>query len=94
MSQMVTYKLSSTQSVLWSVTSRKGHLDDDLQPVQNPEYAFFSYEQRRASQMVTYKQFNTQTMLLSVTSREGQPDVYLPSVHNPEHALVSKKKER
>ena len=44
---MATYKLFRTQSMLLSATSRKGLLDGDLHPVQNPEHALVSNKQGR-----------------------------------------------
>jgi len=44
-SQMVTYNLFTTQSMLLSATSRKGQPDGDLHPVQNPEHALVSNKQ-------------------------------------------------
>ena len=44
-SQMLTYKLFKSQTMLLSARSRKGQLDADLQPVQNPEHDFVSNEQ-------------------------------------------------
>ena len=41
-SQMLTYTLLKTQSMLLSATSWKGQPDDDLHPVQNPEHALVS----------------------------------------------------
>ena len=38
-SQMLTYRLFKTQSMLLSATSMKSQPDADLQPVQNPEHA-------------------------------------------------------
>jgi hypothetical protein len=91
-SQMLTYILFKTQSMLLSATSRKGQPDADLHPVQNPEHALVSNKQI-ASQMLTYILFKTQSMLLSATSRKGQPDADLHPVQNPEHAPVSNKQE-
>ena len=44
-SQMLTYKLFKTKSMLLSATSRKGQPGPDLQPVQNPEYGLVSHNQ-------------------------------------------------
>jgi len=44
-SQMLTYKLFKTQSMLLSATSRKGQPDADLQTVQNPEHALVSIKE-------------------------------------------------
>ena len=44
-SQMVTYLLFKTQSMLLSGTSRKGQPDGDLHPVQSPEHAPVSNKQ-------------------------------------------------
>ena len=38
-SQMLTYKLLKTQSMLLSAASRKGQPNADLQPIQSPEHA-------------------------------------------------------
>ena len=46
-SQMLTYILFKTQSMLLSATSRKGHPDANLQPVQNPEHGLVSNKQDR-----------------------------------------------
>ena len=46
-SWILTYILFKTQSMLLSATSRKGQLDPDLQPVQNPEHALISNKQKR-----------------------------------------------
>ena len=45
-SQMMTYSLFKTQSMLLSKTSRKGQSDADLLPVQNPEQALISSEEK------------------------------------------------
>ena len=45
-SQMLTYKLFKTQSMLLSATSRKGQPDADLHSVQNPEHALVSNKQK------------------------------------------------
>ena len=42
-SQVLTYTLFETQSMLLSATRKKGQPDADLQPVQNPEHAVVSY---------------------------------------------------
>jgi len=44
-SQMLTYILFKTQSMLLSATSRRGQPDADLHPVQNPEHALVSNKQ-------------------------------------------------
>ena len=44
-SQILTYNLFKTQSMLLSVTSRKGRPDADLHPVQDPEDALVSIKQ-------------------------------------------------
>jgi hypothetical protein len=44
-SQMLTYILSKTQSMLLSATSRKSQPDADLQPIQNPVHAPVSNKQ-------------------------------------------------
>ena len=44
-SQILTYILLKTQRMPLSATSRKGHLDADLQPVQNPEHTVVSNKQ-------------------------------------------------
>ena len=44
-SQILTYNLFKTQSMILSATSRKGQPDPDLQPVQNPEHALISNKQ-------------------------------------------------
>ena len=44
-SQILTYKLFKTQSMLLSATSRKGQPDLDLHSVQNPEHALVSNKQ-------------------------------------------------
>ena len=44
-SQILTYILLKTQSMLLSATSRKGQLDPDLHPVKNPEHALVSNKQ-------------------------------------------------
>ena len=44
-SQMLTYKLFKTKSMLLSAISRKGQPDPDLHPVQNPEHALVSNKQ-------------------------------------------------
>jgi len=46
-SQMLTYILFKTQSMLLSTTSRSGLPDVDLHPVQNPEHALVSNKQER-----------------------------------------------
>ena len=93
---MLIYKLFQTQSMLLSATSRKGQLNADLQPVQNPEHDLVSNkcQAERASQMLTYILFKAQSMLFSATSRKGQPDPDLHPVQSPEHALISNKQER
>ena len=45
-SQILTYSLFKTQSMLLSATTRKGHPDADLQPVQHPEHALVSNNQK------------------------------------------------
>jgi hypothetical protein len=44
-SQMLTYLLSKTQSMLLSATNGNSQPDADLQPIQNPEQAPVSYKQ-------------------------------------------------
>jgi hypothetical protein len=44
-SQMLTYNLFKTQSMLLSATSRKGQPDADLHSVQNTEHALVSNKQ-------------------------------------------------
>ena len=44
-SQMLTYILFKTQSMLFLARSRKGQPDADLPPVQHPEHALFSNNQ-------------------------------------------------
>jgi len=78
---MLAYILFKTQSMLLSVTSRKGQPDADLQPVQNPEHALVSSKQ--ASQMLTYILFKTQIMLLSAPEDdELKQDINLHSIYN------------
>ena len=45
-SQILTYNLFQTQSILLSATSRKGQPDPDLLAVQNPEHALVSNKQK------------------------------------------------
>ena len=45
-SQILTYILFKTQSMLLSATSRKGQPDPDLHPIQNPEHALVSNMQK------------------------------------------------
>ena len=45
-SQMLTYNLFKTQSMLLSATSKKGQPDADLHPVQNPEHTPVSNKQQ------------------------------------------------
>ena len=98
-SQMLTYYLFKTQSMLLSATPRKGQPNSDLHSVYNPEHALIRNKQEgparfwRASQVLTYHLFKTQSMLLSETSRKGQPGSDLPPVQNQEHALVSNKEK-
>ena len=47
-SQILTYTLFNTQSMLLSVTSRKNQSDADLHSVQKPEHALVSNEQEEA----------------------------------------------
>ena len=70
-SQILTYTLFKTQSMLLSATSRKGQPDSDLHPIQNPEHALISNKQEVPSQILTYTLFKTQSILLSATSREA-----------------------
>ena len=44
-SQMLTYILFKTQSILLSATGRKDQADADLHPVENPEHAVVSNQQ-------------------------------------------------
>ena len=44
-SQMLTYSLFKTQSMILSATTRKGQLDADLHPVQSPEHPLVSKNQ-------------------------------------------------
>ena len=46
-SQMLTYKLFKTQSMLLSATTRKGQPNADLRSVQNPEHALVSNSNER-----------------------------------------------
>ena len=46
-SQMLTYILFKTQSMLLSATSSKGQQDANLQPVQNREHALVSNKEKR-----------------------------------------------
>ena len=48
-SQIWTYNLFKTQSMLLSVTGMKKQPDPDLQPVQNPEHALVSNKQEEAA---------------------------------------------
>ena len=48
-SQMLTYILFKTQSMLLSAISRKGQPDADLHPVQNPEHASVSKNKARSA---------------------------------------------
>ena len=109
-SQMLTYILFKTQTMLLSATRRKGQPDADLHPVQNPDHALVSNKKEgparcwltycskpkpcSCQQMLTYKLFKTQSMLWSATRRKGQPDANLHPVQDPEHTLVSNKQER
>jgi len=43
----LTYKLFKTQTILLSASCRKGLLDPDLQPVQNPDHSIVSLMQKR-----------------------------------------------
>ena len=45
-SQMLTYMLFKTQSMILSATTRKGQLDADLHPVKNPEHDLVSNNQQ------------------------------------------------
>ena len=47
-SQMLTYTLLKTQSMLLSATSRRGQPDADLHSIWNPEHALVSNRQKRA----------------------------------------------
>ena len=51
--QMLTYNLFKTQSMLLSTTSREGHPDVDLQPVQNPDHALVSNKQEGPARWLT-----------------------------------------
>ena len=48
-SQMLTYTLFKTQTMLLSATSKKGQPDADLQTVKNPEHALISNKQERTA---------------------------------------------
>ena len=78
--------------MLLSATSRKTQPDNDLQTVQNPEYALLSNMYKRPARCWLTCCSKT-SMLLSAISRKGQSDADLQSVWNPEHALVSNKRE-
>ena len=92
-SQMLTYNLFESQSMILSATSRKGQPDADLQSVQKPRAWSCQQQAGRASQMLAYILFKIQSMILSATNRKGQLDADLHPVQNPEHDPVSIKQE-
>jgi len=64
-SQMLTYKLFKTQTMLLSATSRKGQLDADLHPVQNPEHALVSNKQEGPADLDLHPVQNPEHALVS-----------------------------
>ena len=89
-SQMLTYRLFKTQTMLLSATSREDPmLTYNLFITQSMLLSATSSN----GQMLTYKLFKTQSMLLSATSRKSQPDADLQPVQNPEQASISNKQE-
>jgi hypothetical protein len=66
--QMLTYLLFKTQSILLSA-SRQGHLDADLQAVQNPS-TLLSATSRKGQPDSDILPVQDQSMLLSATNRE------------------------
>ena len=90
-SQMLTYRLFKTQSMLLSATSMKSQPDADLQPVQNPEHTLVSNTQRRQVRCwLTYCLIPEHGLVSN--KQEGAAD--LQTVQNPGHALVSNKQGR
>ena len=76
-SQILTYLLFKTQSMLFSATSRGGPVRFWLTTCSKPRACSCQQQAGRASQILTYTLFKTQCMILSETSRKGQILTYI-----------------
>jgi hypothetical protein len=86
-SQMLTYRLFKTQSMLFSATSRKGQPDADLHSVQNQEHALV--RNRQEGPAIFQLTFYSKPRPFSCQQQAGgQPAADLQTVQNPENALV------
>ena len=75
-SQMLTYILFKTQSIILSATTRKGQPECWLTACSIPKAWSCKLQAGRASPMLTYSLFKTQSMVLLATSRKGQQLTY------------------
>ena len=85
--QMLTYNQFKTQSMLLSTTSREGHPDVDLQPVQNPDHALVSNKQEGPARWLTACSKPTACFCQQQTGRVRSWLTNCPK----EHPLVSNK---
>ena len=79
-SQMLTYSLFKTQSMISSATGRKGQPDANLLAVKSPEH-FHQQHAWRASQMLTYILFKTNALVSN--KQEGPARCWLTSCSKP-----------
>ena len=90
-SQMLTYILFKTKSMVLSATSRKSS--------QMPTYKLFKTQNMHLSAISRKGQPDADLQIvqnphvLSATSKKGLPDTDLQPAQNPEHIFVSKKQE-
>ena len=77
-SQIPTYSLFKTQSMLLSATSRKGQPDPDSQPVQNPEHALISNRQQGPARS---RLTSCSNILFHATARQSSK-AHIPNVGN------------
>ena len=91
-SHMLTYILFKTQSMLLSVTNRKGQLDANLHTVQNPEHVVVSEKAGPARCSLTSCSGPRACSCKQQVGRLAR-SAHLHPVQGPEHVLVSNKQE-
>ena len=90
--QMLTYILFKTQSVLFSATSRKGQPHANLHPIQNPGHTPISSKLDGPPRYQLTSCSKARACSSQPTSNKGHPDADLLSpIQNTEHSFFNNK---
>ena len=87
-SQILTYTLFKTQSMLLSATSRKSQPDPDLHPIQNPEHSWSATSRKGQPYPGLHTVQNPEHDLVS-NKQEGPARSWLTPCSKQKHNLIS-----